>query len=102
MRYFKYFQKTWTALAAKGQNSRPGYTAYAFKQAEMFERFATDAAGYQEKAREKCRVYDEWYVQYTILYQMHHKLNFTRFASFEPVANKRNRKKDIKLSLTGV
>jgi hypothetical protein len=66
VRYFKHMQKMWTTLASKKQDT-PGYTAYAYKQSAMYERFAFDTEAFQVKATEKCHIYVNWQVPCTFL-----------------------------------
>lgn len=60
IRHFQYMQTTWSVLATKKMDAPPGYVAYAYKQAAMYERFALDAQKLQTKAEEKLQIYDNW------------------------------------------
>jgi hypothetical protein len=53
-------QTTWSVLATKKMDAPPGYVAYAYKQAAMYERFAFDTQKLQSKAEEKLQIYDKW------------------------------------------
>jgi len=58
-KFHQIMQQTWLTLA--DLQSSPGNSAYAFKQASMFERFAQDSGHYKRETKLIGAKYDQWY-----------------------------------------
>ena len=61
-RSFVVMQKAWSDIGGREhENRRFADSAYAYKQAALYERLANDSKAFEEKAEKKRQVYQQWY-----------------------------------------
>jgi hypothetical protein len=66
-RSFDVMQTAWNEIGRREhENSRHSYSAYAYKQAALYERLASDSKEFEGKAEKKRLVYEHWYDLETI------------------------------------
>lgn len=61
-RSFMVMQNTWNEIGRQQHESmRFAHSAYAYKQAALYENLASDSRAFEEKAKNKQLGYQQWY-----------------------------------------
>jgi hypothetical protein len=61
-RSFIVMQKAWDEIGMKKhENHAFAHSAYAYKQAELYARLASNSKEFEEKAEKKRQIYQQWY-----------------------------------------
>jgi hypothetical protein len=61
-RFFVVTQKAWSEIGRREHENRSfAHSAYAYKQAALYERLASDSKTFEEKIEKKRLVYQQWY-----------------------------------------
>jgi len=78
-RSFVVMQKAWNEIGARKHEDRAfAHSAYAYKQAELYARLASDSKVFEEKAEKKRQIYLQWY---DLTCSNHHLLDLPTQAS---------------------
>ena len=61
-RSFVVMQKAWNEIGIRDhENSAFAHSAYAYKQAELYARLASNSKAFEEKAKKKRQTFQQWY-----------------------------------------
>jgi len=80
IRSFDVMQKAWFEIGTwKRKEGALAHSSYAFKQAELYARLASDGKVLEEKAKTKGQNYQQWYVS---TYPVARVINFALHSGF--------------------
>jgi len=86
IRYFDYMERTWQILASKDTSTRPGYAAFARRQAHTYSKLSQDAQELFQKHGEERFVHPETTLIDSISKFREEELSwFTDLTQVEPV-----------------